>query len=92
MWDPMLELNITSPYVNSRVDTYVCTMSNSMPESTLSPSQGLRILPHFNIFATDRKKTLQKYPHCVQQTTVGVQDYLSSPAAGLCAVSNEDEG
>jgi hypothetical protein len=88
----VLELNITSPYVDSRVDTNICTTSNPMPESTLSPSQGLRILPHFNIFATDRKKTLQKYPHCVQQTTVAVQDYLSNPAAELCVVSNEAEG
>ncbi len=36
-WDPMPELTITSPYV----DTF--TIGNPMPESTLSPSQGLRI-------------------------------------------------
>ncbi len=63
----MLELNITSPYVDYRVDTSTCTMGigngqpyarvdlNPMPvESTLSPSQKLRIWPKFNIFVTDR--------------------------------------
>jgi hypothetical protein len=37
VWDPLPELTITSPYVNSRVDL------NPMTESTLSPSQGLLI-------------------------------------------------
>ncbi len=41
----MTELTITSPYVDSRVDSNTCTMSNPMPESTLSPRQGLRIWP-----------------------------------------------
>jgi hypothetical protein len=49
----MPELNITSPYVHSRVDSKTFTMSNPharvdlnpMPESTLSPCQGLRIWP-----------------------------------------------
>ncbi len=35
--DPLPELTITSPYVNSRVEL------NPMTESTLSPSQGLWI-------------------------------------------------
>jgi hypothetical protein len=42
---PMQELTITSPYVHSRVDTNTFTMGNPMPESTLSPSQGLCIWP-----------------------------------------------
>jgi hypothetical protein len=41
--DPVTELTITSPYVDSRVDSNTCTMGNPMPESTLSPGQGLRI-------------------------------------------------
>jgi hypothetical protein len=43
VWDPMPELTITSPYVHSRVDSSTYTMVNPMPESTLSPSQGLWI-------------------------------------------------
>jgi hypothetical protein len=45
VWDPMLELTITSPYVCSRVDSNTFTMGNPMPDSTLSPSQGLLIWP-----------------------------------------------
>jgi hypothetical protein len=50
----MPELTITSPYVHSRIDSNTFTMGNPMPcrvdlnpmpESTLSPSQGLRIWP-----------------------------------------------
>ena len=45
-WDPMPELTITSPYVDSIVDSNTFTMGNPMtestktlmPESTLSPS------------------------------------------------------
>jgi hypothetical protein len=47
VWDPMMELTISSPYVNSRVDSNTFTMGNPMPESTLSPSQGLWIWPQF---------------------------------------------
>ncbi len=47
-WDPMPELTITSPYVYSRVDSNTFTMGNPMPESTLSPSLGLWILPLTN--------------------------------------------
>ncbi len=36
VWDPMPELTITSPYVDSRVDTNTFTMGNPMPESTLT--------------------------------------------------------
>ncbi len=40
---------MTSPNIDSRVDSKTCTVGNPMPESTstlcLSPSQGLRILP-----------------------------------------------
>jgi hypothetical protein len=36
---------ITLPYVHSRVDFNTFTMGNPMPESTLSPSQGLWICP-----------------------------------------------
>jgi hypothetical protein len=42
----MPELTITSPYVHSRVDSNTFTMGNPMPESTLSPCQGLWIWPH----------------------------------------------
>ena len=45
VWDPMPELSITSPYVHSRVDSNTFTMGIPMPESTLSPSQGLWIWP-----------------------------------------------
>jgi len=38
-----LELTITSPYVHFRVESNTFTMGNPMPESTLSPSQGLWI-------------------------------------------------
>jgi hypothetical protein len=41
--DPMPELTITSPYVNSRVDSNTFIMGNPMPELTLSPSQELWI-------------------------------------------------
>ncbi len=43
--DPMPELTITSPYVHSKVDFNTFTMGNPMPESTISPSQGLWIWP-----------------------------------------------
>ncbi len=54
VWYPMPELTITSPYVDSIVDSNTCTMGgqpcarvdlNPMPESTSSPSQGFRIWP-----------------------------------------------
>jgi hypothetical protein len=54
VWYPIPELTITSPYVHSSVDSNKFTMGNPMPEltltlcnaeSTLSPSQGLRIWP-----------------------------------------------
>jgi hypothetical protein len=41
----MPELTITSPYVYSRAGSNTITMDNHMPESTLSPSQGLWIWP-----------------------------------------------
>ncbi len=37
VWDPMPDLTITSPYVQSRVDSNTFTMDNPRPESTLSP-------------------------------------------------------
>jgi hypothetical protein len=46
VWEePMPELTLTSPYVHTRVDSNIFTMGNSMPESTLSPSDGLWIWP-----------------------------------------------
>jgi hypothetical protein len=55
VWDPMPELTITSPYVNSRVDSNTFTMGigqpyarvdfDPMPKLTLFPSQGLWIWP-----------------------------------------------
>jgi hypothetical protein len=45
----MPELTITSPYVYSRVDFNTFTMGNPMPESTLSPSQGLWIWPRVQL-------------------------------------------
>ncbi len=39
LWDPILELTVTSPYVDPtvyRVDSNTCTMGNPMPESTLT--------------------------------------------------------
>jgi hypothetical protein len=33
VWDPMPELTITSPYVDSNI----CAMGNPLPESTLTP-------------------------------------------------------
>jgi len=41
VWDPMPELTITSSYVHSRVDSNTFTITNPMPESTLSPSKDL---------------------------------------------------
>jgi hypothetical protein len=38
---PNPELTITSPFVHSRVESNTSTLGNPMPESTLSPSQGL---------------------------------------------------
>jgi hypothetical protein len=48
VWDPWPELTITSPFVDSRV--YLGQPSarvdlKPMPQSTFSPSQGLRIWP-----------------------------------------------
>ncbi len=51
---------VTSPYVDSRVDSNTCSMSNPMPESTLlnpvpestlSSSRGLRIRPLYCAFS-----------------------------------------
>jgi hypothetical protein len=44
VWEPMPELNITSPYVHSRVDSITFTMGNPMPESTLTLCQS-RLYP-----------------------------------------------
>jgi hypothetical protein len=35
VWDPMPELTITSPYVDSSVDSKTFTMGNPMPESAV---------------------------------------------------------
>ncbi len=43
VWDLMAELTITSPYVDSGVDSNTFTMGNPMPESTLYPNQRLWI-------------------------------------------------
>jgi hypothetical protein len=54
VWDPMLELTITSSFVHSRVYSNTFTMGNPIPESTLkstlSPSQGLWIWPQMKEF------------------------------------------
>ena len=39
VWDPMPELTIISPYVNSRIDSNTFTMGNPMPESALTLCQ-----------------------------------------------------
>jgi hypothetical protein len=41
VWDPMPELTITSPYVNSRDDSSTIFMGCPMPESTLTLCQSL---------------------------------------------------
>jgi hypothetical protein len=41
----MPELILTSPYVDSRVDYNTCTMSNPMPESTLTLCQSRLYIP-----------------------------------------------
>ncbi len=46
VWDPMPGLTVTSPYADSNT----CNMGNPMPESSLSPSQGIRIWPQYNMF------------------------------------------
>ncbi len=61
--DPMPEMTITSSYFDSRVGSNTFTMGygthdtvdiRRMPESTLSPSQRLRIWPHsWSCFSTD---------------------------------------
>ncbi len=43
-WDPMPEVTITSPCVNSRVDSNTFTLGNPMPESTLTLCQS-RLYP-----------------------------------------------
>jgi hypothetical protein len=40
-----VDYSITSPYVQSRVDSKTFTTGNPMPESTLPPCQGLWIWP-----------------------------------------------
>jgi hypothetical protein len=45
----MLELSITSPFVDSRFDSHEVDDLNPMPESTLFPGQGLRIWPQILI-------------------------------------------
>jgi hypothetical protein len=45
IWDPEPELTITSPYVDSRVDSNTCAMGISMPQSTLTLYQRLFYLP-----------------------------------------------
>jgi hypothetical protein len=40
VWDPMPEFTLTSPYVDSRVDSNTFTMGDPLPESTLSPKSG----------------------------------------------------
>jgi hypothetical protein len=42
---PMPELTITSPYVQSRVDSNTFTMGNPMPESTITLCQSRLYLP-----------------------------------------------
>jgi hypothetical protein len=54
----MPELNITSPYVHTRVDSNTFTLRNPMPQSTSSPSQGLWIWPLDSWPSTQRKTTL----------------------------------
>ncbi len=57
-WDPMLELAVTSPYVDSNRyhrQPYARVDLNPMPEPTLSPSQGLRIWPQVLLLKTDFK-------------------------------------
>jgi hypothetical protein len=63
-WDPMPELTITSPYVHSTESTSthlpwaapLCQSDlNPMPESTLSPSQGLWIWPLVALIAIYRQ-------------------------------------
>ncbi len=39
VWDTMLELTITSPYVDFRVDSNTCTIGDPMPETTLTLCQ-----------------------------------------------------
>jgi hypothetical protein len=42
---PYVGVDYNLTYVHSRVDANSFTMGNPMPESTLSPSQGLLIWP-----------------------------------------------
>ncbi len=44
VWDPLPELTITSPFVDSRADSNTYTMGKPMPESTLTPCQS-RLCP-----------------------------------------------
>ncbi len=68
VWDPMPELTITSPYVQSRVNSNTFTISNPMPlwvdlnpmpESTLYPSKGLWIWPQGYKPSIDAKSASQ---------------------------------
>jgi hypothetical protein len=55
VWDPMPELTITAPYVDSRFDSNTFTMDGQpyarvdlypLPESPLFPSQGFGLCTH----------------------------------------------
>ena len=59
--NPKPELTITSPYVNSRVDSNRFTMGIPMPESTLSPSHGLCIWPQLHIRFHLQIKYIESY-------------------------------
>jgi hypothetical protein len=45
VWDPMPKLTITSPYVDSRVDSNTFTMGSPMPESTFTLCQSRPFTP-----------------------------------------------
>ena len=63
VWDAMAELTVTvtSPYVDSRVDSNTFTMDNSMPDPTLSPSQGLGLRIRCRILRTGSRDRIQIY-------------------------------
>ncbi len=65
VWDPMPELTITPPSVDSRVDFNTCTIGDPMPESTLTLCQSQLYPPDrdlgFGLNPCYRSRSLQIY-------------------------------
>ncbi len=77
VWGPVLELTITSPYVQSRDNSNTFTTGNPMPESTLTlcqstlfPSQGLGIFVSDYSCTTQQEYSLHRPQHTKGQRSL----------------------